>query len=245
MNMDGSVVLVSGGSRGIGRGIAEAFVEAGATVIVSATTAESATRVAAELGPETQVRGIGLNIADPASVEAAAGLIKEEYGKLSVLVNNAGITRDNLLLRMKEEEWDDVLQTNLGGVYRMCRAFAPSMIRAKAGRIINVTSVVGTTGNPGQTNYSAAKAGIEGFTRSLAKEIASRNVTVNCIAPGFIDTDMTRSLNEKTRDALLAQVPMKRLGLPSDIASAVVFLSGAGASYITGVTLHINGGMYM
>lgn len=243
--MEDRIVLISGGSRGIGRGIAEAFVATGATVIVTATTAESASRVAAELGPEPRVRGLELNIADSGSVEAAASWIKAEYGKLSVLVNNAGITRDNLLLRMKEEEWDNVLQTNLGGVYRMCRAFVPSMIRAREGRVINITSVVGSIGNPGQTNYSAAKAGVEGFTRSLAREIASRNITVNCIAPGFVDTDMTRDLDEKTRAGLLAQIPMKRLGQVSDIASAAVFLAGSGASYITGVTLHINGGMYM
>jgi 3-oxoacyl-[acyl-carrier protein] reductase len=186
-----------------------------------------------------------MDVADDASVERGCAELLEACGSIPILVNNAGITRDNLLMRMKKEEWDAVLSTNLTGIFRTCRALVPSMVRARYGRIVNVTSVVAKIGNPGQANYAAAKAGIEGMTRSLARELASRNVTANCVAPGFIDTDMTRELPEEARKKLLDQVPLRRLGTPADVASAVVFLVGEGASYITGATLDVNGGMYM
>jgi 3-oxoacyl-[acyl-carrier protein] reductase len=203
---------------------------------------EVAARIRAEGG---SAEGLALDIARDEDVrEVLAGALKT-HATIPLLVNNAGITRDNLLLRMKKEEWDDVVGTNLSGIYRVCRALVPSMVRARYGRIVNITSVSGRAGNPGQVNYAAAKAGIEGFTRSLARELASRNVTVNCVAPGFIDTDMTRALTDAQRTELLAQVPMGRLGTPQDVATAVEFLLGEGAAYITGITLDVNGGMYM
>jgi 3-oxoacyl-[acyl-carrier protein] reductase len=245
-SLSGKVALVTGASRGIGREIALALARAGAEVACAARTEEAAVataRAIEEAGGRS--RALAMDVADDASVERGCAALLEACGSIPILVNNAGITRDNLLMRMKKEEWDAVLSTNLTGVFRTCRALVPSMVRARYGRIVNVTSVVAKIGNPGQVNYSAAKAGIEGMTRSLAREIASRNVTVNCVAPGFIDTDMTRELPEEARKKLLDQVPLRRLGTAADVASAVVFLVGEGASYITGATLDVNGGMYM
>ncbi|MHC4429904.1 MAG: 3-oxoacyl-ACP reductase FabG [Planctomycetota bacterium] len=189
--------------------------------------------------------GVAMDVADDSAVETEVRELLHDYGTIPILVNNAGITRDCLLLRMTKKEWDFVLETNLGGIYRLCRALVPSMVRARYGRIVNITSVVAQSGNPGQVNYAAAKAGTEGFARSLAREIASRNITVNCVAPGFIDTDMTRSIDDRSRNKLVGQVPMKRLGRPEDVAAAVRFLVAPEAAYITGATLNVNGGMYM
>jgi len=240
------VALVTGGSRGIGKAIASELARTGARVVLTARDAATAQAAASEIDSDTaRVRGVALDVSSDEQVERVVAGLLSDYARIAVLVNNAGITSDNLLLRMKREDWSRVVDTNLGGVYRMCRALLPSMVRARFGRIVNITSVVAETGNPGQTNYAAAKAGIEGFTRSLAREVASRNVTVNCIAPGFIDTDMTRNLDEGVRARLLEQVPLGRLGTPQDVASAVVFLTGSGADYITGTTLYVNGGMYM
>jgi 3-oxoacyl-[acyl-carrier protein] reductase len=240
------VALVTGGSRGIGRAIAASLVRAGARVVLTARTSEAAERAAAEIeAPQERVRGVALDVSSDEQVARVVAGLLDDYARIAILVNNAGVTSDNLLLRMKPEEWSRVVDTNLTGVYRMCRAVVPSMVRARFGRIVNITSVVAEIGNAGQTNYAAAKAGIQGFTRSLAREIASRNITVNCIAPGFIDTDMTRGLDESVRSQLLEQVPAKRLGQPEDVAAAVVFLAGEDAGYITGTTLHVNGGMYM
>jgi 3-oxoacyl-[acyl-carrier protein] reductase len=245
-SLRGEVALVTGASRGIGRQVAHALALAGAEVVLAARSLEGLQRVAAEIGENAgTARAIELDVADEQSVERASTSLLGDYGKISILVNNAGITRDNLLLRMKPQDWQLVIETNLTGTYRLSRAFLPGMLRARHGRIINITSVVAQTGNAGQANYTASKAGIEGFTRSLAREIASRQVTVNCVAPGLIETDMTRELEPATRDKLLAQIPMQRWGEPADVAAAVVFLSGPGASYITGATLHVNGGMYM
>jgi 3-oxoacyl-[acyl-carrier protein] reductase len=237
------VALVTGGSRGIGRRIAESLAESGARVVLTARTQAAAAEAATAIGE--RARGIELDVSDADSAERGAAGVLEEYGKIAILVNNAGITSDNLLLRMKIGDWDRVLQTNLTGVYRLCRSFVPSMMRARFGRIVNITSVVAGSGNPGQTNYAATKAGVEGFTRSLARELASRNITANCIAPGFIDTDMTRGLDDVARKALLEQVPLRRLGTPDDVARSVLFLAGPGGDYITGITLNVNGGMYM
>jgi 3-oxoacyl-[acyl-carrier protein] reductase len=240
------VALVTGGSRGIGRAIASRLAADGAQVVLTARSEETARRVADELSAEGgRLRGVALDISDDSSVEGAVGALLDDYAKIPVLVNNAGITCDNLLLRMKIDDWDRVLQTNLTGAYRMCRALVPSMVRGRYGRIVNVSSVVATVGNPGQANYCAAKAGIEGMSRSLARELASRNITVNCVAPGFIDTDMTRELPEEARKKLLAEIPLRRLGSGDDVAAAVSFLVGPGGDYITGTTLHVNGGMYM
>lgn len=237
------VALVTGGSRGIGRCIAERLAESGARVVLTARTEAAAVEAATTIGD--RARGIELDVSKADSTERGVAGVLEDYGKIAILVNNAGITSDKLLLRMKIEDWDRVLQTNLTGVYRLCRAFVPSMVRARFGRIVNITSVVAESGNPGQTNYAAAKAGVEGFTRSLARELASRNITANCVAPGFIDTDMTRVLDDAAREALLEQVPLKRLGTPDDVARSVLFLAGPGGDYITGITLNVNGGMYM
>jgi 3-oxoacyl-[acyl-carrier protein] reductase len=242
----GKTALVTGGSRGIGAAIAAALGAGGAHVLVAARglqgAEESAQRIRAAGG---SAEAVALDISlDDQVQEVLAGAVKA-HGTIPLLVNNAGITRDNLLLRMKKEEWDDVVGTNLTGIYRVCRALVPAMVRARYGRIVNITSVSGRIGNPGQVNYAAAKAGIEGFTRSLARELAGRNVTVNCVAPGFIDTEMTRVLTEAQRSTLLEQVPMHRLGTPADVAAAVGFLLGEGAAYITGITLDVNGGMYM
>lgn len=244
--IEGKVALVTGASRGIGRGIALALANAGATVVGTSTTDagaadfESALRSAGKLG-----LGAAMNVNEQASIDAALELAQTRYGEISILINNAGITRDNLLLRMKEEEWDQIMQTDLKSVYRLSKAVLRGMMKARYGRIVNITSVIGEMGNAGQTNYAAAKAGVAGFSRALAREVGSRNITVNCIAPGFVDTDMTRALPEPQRNALLAQIPLARLGDVDDVAQAALFLASAGASYITGCTLHVNGGMYM
>jgi 3-oxoacyl-[acyl-carrier protein] reductase len=242
----GASALVTGGSRGIGKAIASQLALAGAEVVLTARTEQAAEKAAAEIREaEGRARGIALDVSDDLSVERAVAALVEDYATIPILVNNAGITCDNLLLRMKKDDWERVLQTNLTGVYRLCRALVPSMVRARYGRIINISSVVAEMGNPGQANYAAAKAGIEAFSRSLARELASRNVTVNCVAPGFIDTDMTRSLNQAARDKLLAQVPLGRWGTPEDVGEAVCFLAAADADYLTGVTLKVNGGLAM
>jgi 3-oxoacyl-[acyl-carrier protein] reductase len=241
--LQGEVALVTGASRGIGASIAEALASAGATVIGTATTEGGAAGISDALGGSG--RGIVLNISDDESVAAAIKNIQDNEGSPTIVVNNAGITRDNLLMRMKAEEWEDVLSTNLGGVYRISKACLRGMMKAKKGRIINIASVIGIMGNAGQSNYAAAKAGIIGFSKSLAREIGSRNITVNVVAPGFIDTDMTRVLPEEQKNAMLSQVPLGRLGDAQDIANAVVFLASNSGAYITGETLHVNGGMLM
>jgi 3-oxoacyl-[acyl-carrier protein] reductase len=241
--LEGEVALVTGASRGIGASIAEALTSAGARVIGTATSEGGAAGISDALGDNG--RGIVLNISDAESVATAIKNIQDNEGSPSIVVNNAGITRDNLLMRMKEEDWEDVISTNLSGVYRVSKACLRGMMKAKKGRIINIASVIGVMGNAGQSNYSAAKAGIIGFSKSLAREIGSRNITVNVVAPGFIDTDMTRVLPEEQKDAMLTQVPLGRLGDGQDIANAVVFLASAAGVYITGETLHVNGGMLM
>ena len=241
--LQGQVALVTGASRGIGAAIAAALGGAGATVIGTATSEAGATAIGDALGD--QGRGMVLDIASEESVQAVIKDIQAAEGAVTVLVNNAGITRDNLLLRMKAEEWDDVLSTNLSGVYRVSKACLRGMMKAKRGRMINIASVIGIMGNPGQANYAAAKAGIIGFSKSLAREVGSRNITINVVAPGFIDTDMTRVLAEEQRQAMLSQVPLGRLGEAQDIANSVVFLASDAAAYITGETLHVNGGMLM
>jgi 3-oxoacyl-[acyl-carrier protein] reductase len=244
--LDGQIALVTGATRGIGRSIALALGASGATVIGTGTTEAGAATVG-EAFAQANVRGRGavLDVTDAEAVGRLLAEVEKEYGAVTILVNNAGITRDNLLMRMKDDEWDAVVDTNLTSVFRLSRAVLRGMMKARAGRIINITSVVGASGNAGQVNYSAAKAGIAGFTRSLGREIGSRGITVNCVAPGFIDTDMTQALPEASRAALLGQIPLGRLGRPEDIAAAVVFLASPGAAYITGATLHVNGGMYM
>ncbi len=241
--LSGEVALVTGASRGIGAAIAAVLAGAGATVIGTATSEGGATAISAALGDHG--RGIVLNIADDDSVEAALKDVQSKEGTPTILVNNAGITRDNLLMRMKPEEWNEVITTNLSGVYRLCRGCLRGMMKAKKGRIINIASVIGVMGNAGQSNYAAAKAGVIGFSKSLAREIGSRNITVNVVAPGFIDTDMTRVLPEDQRAAMLSQVPLGRLGEGEDIANAVLFLASKAAAYVTGETLHVNGGMLM
>jgi len=241
--LEGKVALVTGASRGIGSAIAEALAAAGARVVGTATSDAGAESITAALGDGG--RGAVLDIADAASVDALLADIAGQEGSPAIVVNNAGITRDNLLMRMKPEEWDSVIDTNLSGVYRVCRGAIRGMMKAKHGRIVNIASVIGVMGNAGQANYAAAKAGMIGFTKSLARELGSRNVTANVVAPGFIDTDMTRVLPEDQRKALLEQVPLRRLGDAGDVASAVVFLASDAASYITGETLHVNGGMLM
>jgi 3-oxoacyl-[acyl-carrier protein] reductase len=240
------VAIVTGASRGIGRAIAERLALAGATV-VGTSTSEAGAEAVTQRFAELNVRGRGavLDVGDVARSEALVDEVGKEFGKLSILVNNAGITRDTLAMRMKDDDWAAVIDTNLSAVFRLSRAVMRGMMKAKRGRIINITSVVGASGNAGQANYAAAKAGVAGMTRALARELGSRNITVNCIAPGFIDTDMTRGLNEQQTQALLAQIPLGRLGQADDIAAAVVFLASPGASYISGATLHVNGGMYM
>ena len=243
MNLEGKIALVTGASRGIGRAIAELLVERGATVIGTATSESGAAAISEYLGDNG--KGLALNVTDVESIEATLKTINEEFGVIDILVNNAGITRDNLLMRMKDDEWNDIIDTNLTPIYRMSKAVLRGMMKKRAGRIINVGSVVGTMGNAGQTNYAAAKAGVIGFTKSMAREVASRGVTVNTVAPGFIETDMTKALNDEQRAATLSNVPAGRLGDPREIASAVVFLASPVAAYITGETLHVNGGMYM
>jgi 3-oxoacyl-[acyl-carrier protein] reductase len=244
--LDGQVALVTGATRGIGRAIAHALADAGATVVGTATTDEGAAKIAEALASANhRGTGIRLDVADGAAVDAALADIEKRFGAIGILVNNAGITRDNLLLRMKDDEWDAVMATNLKPAYRLAKGVLRGMMKARSGRIINIGSVVGTSGNPGQANYAAAKAALVGFTKSLAQEVGSRNITINCIAPGFIETDMTKALPDAQRAKLLEQIPLGRLGSPEDIAHAVVFLASKEAGYITGATLHVNGGMYM
>lgn len=244
--LDNEIALVSGATRGIGRAIASALGKSGATVVGTATTTEGAASISHYLGAEhIRGRGMVLDVAKSDSVEELMRTLTAEFGDPTILVNNAGVTRDNLLLRMQEDDWQAVINTDLSSVFRLSKACVRGMMKARRGRIINISSVTGVTGNPGQANYSAAKAGILGFTKALAREIGSRNITVNTVAPGFIDTDMTRALSESQRDALLNQIPLGRLGTPEDIAQAVLFLASSSAAYVTGETLHVNGGMYM
>ncbi|AME22626.1 3-oxoacyl-ACP reductase FabG [Burkholderia sp. PAMC 26561] len=246
MILDKQIVVVTGASRGIGRSIALELARQGATVIGTATSESGADAISAALKEAgVQGRGAVLNVTDAAASEAFIDGVVKEFGGLNVLVNNAGITKDQLAMRMKDEEFDAVIDTNLRAVFRLSRAVLRPMMKARGGRIINITSVVASSGNPGQANYAAAKAGVAGMTRALAREIGSRGITVNCIAPGFIDTDMTKVLPEAQRTALTAQIPLGRLGSPEDIAHAVAFLASPHAGYITGTTLHVNGGMYM
>lgn len=245
-NLANHVALVTGASRGIGRAIAQELARRGATVVGTATSAAGAAGIDEYLATESlSGKGVVLNVTDPAQCDAVLGDILEQFGKIDILVNNAGITRDQLTMRMKDDEWDDVLDTNLKAVFRLSRLVLKPMMKARQGRIINVTSVVGSAGNPGQVNYAAAKAGVAGMARALAREIGSRNITVNCVAPGFIDTDMTKALGEEQHAALKSQIPLGRLGRPEEIAYAVAFLASPQAAYITGVTLHVNGGMFM
>ncbi|WP_412499675.1 3-oxoacyl-ACP reductase FabG [Shewanella chilikensis] len=243
LDLTGKIALVTGASRGIGKSIATTLAEAGATVFGTATSERGAEAISAYLGDKGQ--GLVLNVTDPQSVENLFASIKEKAGDVDILVNNAGITRDNLLMRMKEDEWQDILDTNLTSLFRLSKPVMRSMMKKRHGRIINIGSVVGTMGNAGQVNYSAAKAGLIGFTKSLAREVASRQITVNAIAPGFIQTDMTDELTEEQQQAIMSQVPMERLGQAQEIANAVLFLASDSAAYITGETLHVNGGMYM
>jgi 3-oxoacyl-[acyl-carrier protein] reductase len=246
MPLTEEIVLVTGASRGIGQAIALQLGRQGATVIGTATTEKGATAIQTTF-EEQSVKGLGLalDVTLDDSIDAVMKKIKDTFGSPTILVNNAGITRDNLLMRMKGDEWADVIDTNLGSVFRLSKACLRGMMKAKRGRIINIASVVGATGNPGQSNYCAAKAGMIGFTKSLAREVGSRSITVNAVAPGFIDTDMTRALPDEQRDVLITQVPLGRLGVVDDIAHAVAFLASPQAAYITGETLHVNGGMYM
>lgn len=243
MSLEGKIALVTGASRGIGKAIAEQLVSLGATVVGTATSDNGAQNISQYLGD--QGKGMVLNVTDKASIKALFDAIKAEYGNIDILVNNAGITRDNLMMRMKDEDWDDIIETNLNSVFRLSKGVLRGMMKARFGRVINVGSVVGTMGNAGQVNYATAKAGLLGFTKSMAREVASRGITVNTVAPGFIDTDMTKDLTDEQKDDIFAQVPANRLGLPSEIAAAVAFLASDHAAYITGETLHVNGGMYM
>lgn len=246
MNLQGQIALVTGASRGIGQGVALELGRQGATVVGTATTGQGAEAIGGYLAAaDIEGRGMALNVNDAAQIEQVLGEVRRQFGEVSILVNNAGVARDNLLARMSDEQWDEVLETNLKSVFRLSRAVLRPMMKARGGRIINISSVVGSMGNPGQSNYAASKAGMAGFSKSLAQEIGSRNITVNCVAPGFIETDMTLALGEDQRVKLAEQVPLKRLGHVADVAAAVAFLAGPGASYITGVTLHVNGGMYM
>ncbi|MEH6564536.1 MAG: 3-oxoacyl-ACP reductase FabG [Halopseudomonas sp.] len=246
MSLAGKVALITGASRGIGQAIAHNLAAQGAVVIGTATSDQGAQAIADKLAEAGyQGTGMKLDVRDPESVAAVLASITESYGAPAILVNNAGITADNLLMRMKDNEWDDVLSTNLGSVYRLSKAVLRGMTKGRWGRIINISSVVGGMGNAGQSNYAAAKAGMEGFTRALAREVGSRAITVNAVAPGFIDTDMTRALNDSQRNVMLEQIPLGRLGQADEIAAAVGFLASESAGYITGATLPVNGGMYM
>lgn len=244
MNLQNQVALVTGASRGIGKAIALELARQGAKVVGTATS-ESGAQAISDYLAEFGGKGVVLNVLDSARCAEVVDEVQKGYGSLSILVNNAGITQDNLAMRMKDDEFDNVIATNLTAVGRLSRLVLRGMMKAKAGRIISITSVVGAAGNPGQMNYAAAKAGVAGMTRALAREIGSRNITVNCVAPGFIDTDMTKALGEGQHEALLTQIPLGRLGQPEDIAHAVAFLAGPTAAYITGTELHVNGGMYM
>jgi 3-oxoacyl-[acyl-carrier protein] reductase len=244
--LENQIALVTGASRGIGAAIAMALGKQGATVVGTATSGSGSEQITKTL-QDAGVKGLGLalNVNDSAQIDATLKTISAQFGEVSILVNNAGITRDMLLMRMSDEEWDDVLLTNLKSVFSLSKAVLRPMMKARTGRIISITSVVGHMGNAGQTNYAAAKAGMTGFTKSLASEVGSRGITVNCVAPGFIDTDMTRALSEEQREGLLKHIPLARLGQPEDIAATVAFLASPASSYITGETIHVNGGMYM
>ena len=242
-SLEGKVVLVTGASRGIGKSIAETLVSLGATVAGTATSEGGAAKISDYLGANG--KGYALNVTEAESIETTLAAVKADLGDIDVLVNNAGITRDNLLMRMKDSEWDDIIDTNLSSIFRLSKAVLRPMMKKKKGRIINVGSVVGTMGNAGQANYAAAKAGVIGFTKSMAREVASRGITVNVVAPGFIQTDMTDELTDEQKAATLANVPANRLGQPNEIAAAVAYLSSDAAAYVTGETLHVNGGMYM
>ena len=245
-SLEGQVALVTGASRGIGRAVALELGRLGATVVGTATSESGAADIGKALADAgIQGAGMALDVTDAAACEALVGEVEKRFGAVGILVNNAGITRDNLAMRMKDEEWDAVVDTNLRAVFRMSKLVMRGMMKARHGRIINITSVVASSGNPGQANYAAAKAGIIGFTKSLAREVGSRGITANVVAPGFIETDMTRALPEATRNALLGGIALGRLGGPADIAHAVAYLAGPGAAYVTGETLHVNGGMYM
>ena len=243
--LNGKLVLVTGASRGIGKAIAITLGEAGATVIGTATSEAGANNIS-KIFTDNSIHGKGmeLNVTDNKQITALMKAVSDEFGSIDILINNAGITRDNILIRMKEEEWDEIINTNLSSVYKMSKAVIRGMIKKRSGRIISITSVVGAMGNAGQSNYAAAKAGIMGFTKSLAREVGSRGITVNTVAPGFIQTDMTDALPEDQKEALAAQIPMARLGTVDEIAQTVLFLAGEGGSYITAQTLHVNGGMY-
>lgn len=243
MSLDGEIALVTGASRGIGKAIATKLAAEGATVIGTATSEGGAASIGEYLG--AQGTGMVLDVTNADSVSEVLGAIEEQYGPISILINNAGITRDNLMMRLKDDDWDAIINTNLTSVFKISKACLRNMMKARKGRIITIGSVVGSTGNPGQANYAAAKAGLIGFSKSLAREVGSRGITVNTVAPGFIDTDMTRALSDEQRDALKGQIPLSRLGDPDDIANAVAFLASPSASYITGETLHVNGGMFM
>ena len=244
--LKGQIALVTGAQQGIGSVIALELARQGATVVGTAFDAAGLAAVNALLADGGfPGKGVLLDVRDQAQVDACVAAVEQEFGGIHILVNNAGITRDNLAMRMKDEEWDAVMETNLKGVFRMCRATMRIMMKARAGRIINITSVVGHAGNFGQTNYCAAKAGVSGMSRALARELGPRNVTVNCVAPGFIDTAMTKVLDDKTRETMLASIPLGRAGTPEDVAAAVAFLASPAAAYITGNTIHVNGGMYM
>ncbi len=244
--LSGQLALVTGASRGIGRAIALELGRAGATVVGTATSEDGADAVQKAFDAAGMIGwGAKVDVTDAAACEALFEAIEKKFGAVGILVNNAGITRDNLAMRMKDEEWDAVIDTNLKAVFRLSKRVMRGMMKARHGRIINITSVVGSSGNPGQANYAAAKAGVAGMTRALAQELGSRNITVNCVAPGFISTDMTHSLADVQRESLLAKIPLGRLGAAEEIAAAVAFLAGPGASYITGAVLHVNGGMYM
>jgi 3-oxoacyl-[acyl-carrier protein] reductase len=246
MSLDGKIALVTGATRGIGKAIALSLGEQGCTVIGTATSESGASTISDFLKEANiQGRGIVLNVTDADAIDAVVSSIESEFGAPEILVNNAGITRDNLLVRMKDEEWDDIINTNLTPIYKLSKRCLRAMTKARWGRIITITSVVGAMGNAGQTNYAAAKAGVIGFSKSLAREVGARGITVNTVAPGFIDTDMTSSLPEAHKTALLEQVPVKRLGMPEEIAAAVSYLASINAGYVTGETLHVNGGMYM
>lgn len=242
-DFSGKVVLVTGASRGIGREIAQLFAQGGATVLGTATSEGGAAKISEYLGDNG--RGLVLNVTDSDSIAALFDVVKSDFGTIDILVNNAGITRDNLMMRMKDDEWEDIITTNLSSVFKISKAVLRGMMKKRDGRIINIGSVVGSSGNPGQANYCAAKAGLIGFTKSLAKEVASRGITVNTVSPGFIATDMTEELNDEQKATILNQVPANRLGKPAEIASAVAFLASDMAGYINGETLHVNGGMYM
>jgi len=246
MVLENKITLITGASRGIGQAIAIKMGQSGAVVIGTATTENGAGAINQYL-EKSGIKGMGiaLNVNDTEQINHSLQTIREKFGEVEILVNNAGITRDNLLVRMKDEEWDDILETDLKSVFRLSRAVLRAMMKARYGRIINISSVVGAMGNLGQTNYAAAKAGIFGFSKSLAREVGSRNITVNCVAPGFIDTDMTRALADEFQQSLIQHVPLGRLGRPEEVASAVAFLASSAAGYITGTTLHVNGGMYM